>query len=328
MWSADEAAVVFYKSAILGSKCGGWDFGEAHPVATGNDHATLRLQLGAIGDPAGRMLRPLPMGAANMHKQVLRVLAEQPPGLLLDIPAGTGPVGARARALGHTVVEVDLFARAGFRGVIADACARLPFVDGGFDTVLSMEGIEHFENQTGFLRECARVLRPGGILVLTTPNVLHLSSRISGFLTGQRLMKQGFINEVTTLARREPPRIYHGHAYLIDAFRLRYILRVVGMQLDRLYRTNWSTGSFFLTPLVPLVWLATRYALWSGRRHRRRRRHTVAPPAVERDLARLAVSPALLLSRGLIAVAHKEHGKCPPSHIVNRSQARCGAIMG
>lgn len=246
------------------------------------------------------------MGAANMHNRLLRLLAEHPPGTLLDIPSGSGPLSAGTRALGYRVVEVDLFPGANFHGVVADACAGFPFVDRSFDTVLSVEGVEHFENQTGFVRECARVLRPGGRLILTTPNILHLSSRISGLLTAQRLMRQGFINEVTTLRARQPTRLYHGHAYLIDVFRLRYILRIVGLRLDQLYPTNWSPGSLLMAPLLPLVWLATRYTLWSGRRHRKRRGQTVAPVAVERDIARLALSPPLLFSRGLIAVAIKE----------------------
>jgi SAM-dependent methyltransferase len=246
------------------------------------------------------------VSATKMHRRVLDVLRQQPPGRVLDIPSGRGPVCDGARTMGHDVVQLDLFRQPNFRGVIADACARLPFVDASFDTVVSMEGIEHFENQTGFVRECARVLRPGGLLILTTPNLLHLSSRISGFFTAQRLMRQGFINEETTLAVREPTRLYHGHAYLIDAFRLRYILRVGGLRLQQLYTTNLSFGSLLLAPLVPMIWWATRYTLWSGRRHRRRRHKSVTSPTVERDIARLALSPALLLSRGLVAVAYKE----------------------
>jgi SAM-dependent methyltransferase len=246
------------------------------------------------------------VGSRNLHDQVLRILAARPPGLVLDVPSGIGPLGQQVRALGHRVIEVDLFPRDGFGGVVADACRPLPFAGACFDTVVCMEGIEHFEDQTGFIRECARVLRPGGWLVLTTPNVLHLSSRLSAFFTGQRLMKQGFINEVTTLRQRSDRGLYHGHAYLIDAFRLRYILRVVGLRLAEIYRTNLSTGSLLLAPLIPLVWLVTRYALWSGRRYRRRRGRATAPPAVENDIARIALSPALLLSRGVVVTAVKE----------------------
>ena len=73
--------------------------------------------------------------------------------------------------------------------------------------VLSMEGIEHFENQTGFVRECARVLRPGGLLILSTPNVLTMSARASQFFTGSRILKHGPINEVSTLRGRHGRRV-------------------------------------------------------------------------------------------------------------------------
>jgi 2-polyprenyl-3-methyl-5-hydroxy-6-metoxy-1,4-benzoquinol methylase len=43
--------------------------------------------------------------------------------------------------------------------------------DAVFDHVLSREGIEHFESQTGFVRECARSAVRAA-LVITTPNVL------------------------------------------------------------------------------------------------------------------------------------------------------------
>jgi len=41
--------------------------------------------------------------------------------------------------------------------------------------VLSREGIEHLENQMGFLRNCARVLAPGGRIVIITSNMMHLA---------------------------------------------------------------------------------------------------------------------------------------------------------
>jgi SAM-dependent methyltransferase len=94
------------------------------------------------------------------------MLGEHPGGRLLDIPAGGEPMRAAAEHLGYSVVALDLFPSPGFRGVRADACAPLPLRSASFDAVLSMEGIEHFEDQAGFLRECARVLRPGGRLVL------------------------------------------------------------------------------------------------------------------------------------------------------------------
>jgi SAM-dependent methyltransferase len=234
------------------------------------------------------------------------MLGEHPPGRLLDVPAGDGPVRAAAERLGYRVVALDLFPAPDFRGVRADACAALPFHPGSFDTVLSMEGIEHFEDQAGFLRECARVLRPGGRLIVTTPNVLHLNARLAGFLTGQRLLGQGFVNEESTVRARQGERIYHGHAFLIDAFRLRYLLRVAGLRLEKVEATRLSPSSIALAPLVPLLSLATRYALSRGRRRRQRRGRTATSAAVENEIRELAGSPALLFGKGLVVAARKD----------------------
>ena len=184
----------------------------------------------------------------SLNQAVLDVLEKNEPGLLLDIPAGDSPVTNRAEQLGYQVVGVELFPPKGFRGVQADACARLPFADDSFQTLVSMEGIEHFENQAGFLRECARVLKPGGLMILTTPNVMHLSARVSGFLTAQRAMKRGFINEDQTLRGREGERTYHGHAFLIDAIRLRYLMAIEGLKLKEIRRGKLSHGSLPMSP--------------------------------------------------------------------------------
>jgi SAM-dependent methyltransferase len=257
------------------------------------------------------------MAKRRSRELVLEILRHAPPGRLLDIPSGDGVISEAARAMGYRACELDLFPRRGMQGVQADACAALPFQTASFDALVSLEGIEHFEDQTGFLRECARVLRPGGLMVLTTPNVMHLSSRVSAFWTGQRMLRQGFVNEVSTLRERNGERLYHGHAYLIDAFRLRYILRVVGMRVRSLELSNPSPGSMMLAPLVPAVWAATRYAIASGRKRKERQGGRGTTAEVERDLSRTALSPALLFGKKLVVVAEREPEsgtvRCPPA---------------
>ena len=254
----------------------------------------------------------------NGHRKVLGILEAGPSArggnagrTLLDIPSGQGPVLTGARDAGYDVVEVDLFPREEMRGVVADACAPLPFADESFDWVLSMEGIEHFENQTGFVRECARVLKPGGTLILTTPNILHLNARFSSFFTGQRLLKGGFVNEVTPLRDRSGDRLYHGHAFLVDAFRLRYIMRIVGLELKEVHGTSVSASSIFLAPFLPLIWGLSRYSTWSARRRLMKARRKTPGPAVERQLEGLATSAEILFKKKLIYVAQKPADGAP-----------------
>jgi SAM-dependent methyltransferase len=68
-------------------------------------------------------------------------------------------------------------ARRGIRGLVAQLEAPLPFADAAFATVLAAEVIEHVFDTQAVVNELARVIQPGGWLVITTPNLVALSGR-------------------------------------------------------------------------------------------------------------------------------------------------------
>jgi SAM-dependent methyltransferase len=231
------------------------------------------------------------------------------PGAVLDIPAG-GAIQSRALcSLGYRVVSVDLFPPARREGaspwICADANDLLPFRDAAFDYVLSREGIEHLEDQMGFLRNCARVLRPGGKMVLTTPNLMHLSARASGFLTGQRNLRRGLMNEVQTPRSRNSRRIYHGHAFMLDYYRARYMMRLAGFNRLEVFTDRWSPTSVAMSPIVPILWMAMKFSAAVSARNSRRPGHRPPRDEVTREIIGHVLSPALLYGKRMVIVGER-----------------------
>jgi SAM-dependent methyltransferase len=63
--------------------------------------------------------------------------------------------------------------------------ARLPLDDGSMDVAVAVEVIEHLENPRAFVRELVRVTRPGGWVVVTTPNQLSALSLLTLLVKGR-----------------------------------------------------------------------------------------------------------------------------------------------
>ena len=97
------------------------------------------------------------------HEMFRRIAARLPPGPILELGAGPGFL---TEYLGETIaVDIDPSAHA---RVIADG-HRLPFADASFASVVGVDVLHHFARPLDALRECARVLRPGGRIVLAEP---------------------------------------------------------------------------------------------------------------------------------------------------------------
>ncbi|MFH1085736.1 MAG: class I SAM-dependent methyltransferase [Chloroflexota bacterium] len=104
---------------------------------------------------------------------------------VIEVDCGPGVLAAKLRDRGANVVATDLslvaVERARAKGIPCTQVdldtQRLPFADGAFDVVVSNSAIEHRFFPERHLDECARVLKPGGRLILCLPNVAHLLCR-------------------------------------------------------------------------------------------------------------------------------------------------------
>jgi len=144
--------------------------------------------------------RPAADTAEGVHEAVLALLKSDPPGQLLDAPAGEGAFALHARERGYTVVCGDI-APARFRASDM-TCLKLDLnqpwdlESESFDYVVSIEAVEHLENPWHLVREANRVLKTQGTLILTTPNILSIRSRLSYLL-------RGYSNYFTYMVQRD-----------------------------------------------------------------------------------------------------------------------------
>lgn len=196
---------------------------------------------------------------SDIHQAILRIVEEARPnrvvGKYLDIGSGKGELlnSFAERFPGLQLFACDysdhLMKRPGQKVELVDLNQQpLPYPDQEFDIVTCSETLEHLENYWGVLREIFRVLRPGGIAVLSTPNVLNLRSRL-------RFMSTGFYNLFGPLMPEETdvfsPR---GHISPIGWFYLANALLSVGftdlaVRVDKYQRRSFVPFALLSAPL-------------------------------------------------------------------------------
>lgn len=139
------------------------------------------------------------------------------------------------------------------RGI--DLNQPLPYPDASVDVVLSVEVIEHLEGHKTFISEAARVLRPGGSLILTTPNLHRLSSRLRFALSGCHQTKREPIPADLPLSRIEE---YHQRC--VDFPTLHALMWATGLRVEALEVSKVKLQSRLAMVLWGPIWFATHRA--------------------------------------------------------------------
>lgn len=181
-----------------------------------------------------------------------------------------------------------------------DLNSPLPYPDASFDVVYSVQVIEHLERHSTFLAEAARVLTPGGHLVLITPNLNRLGSRMRFAMTGCHHTKRDLPSVDLPLES-----LADAHQRCVDFPTLHHTLWMCGMRIESLDRTKVKPLSRMAMVLWGPMWLLT---------HRVCMRQAEGEQNVKarKDLCRWLMSPSLLMSEQVCLSAVKTGEPLPP----------------
>lgn len=172
---------------------------------------------------------------------------------ILDVGAGHGAFTKRLYDMGYDVAACDLFPEEFYYKEVeckkVDITQEFPYEDNSFEMAIAIEVSEHINDHENFFGEMSRILKPGGTLYLSTPNILSLKSRF-------RFLFSGFFYSFKPLELTNYNGLQHVAARTIDQYN--YIAIKQGFQqadydIDR----EQSTSRWLRFFMAPFLWFAT-----------------------------------------------------------------------
>lgn len=168
-----------------------------------------------------------------------------PAAALLDCGCADGTFTARVaeavkanQVLGVDVVPENIAAARvrNVQGVLCDLDSGLPFADGSIDLVVASHVIEHVADTDTLVRECYRVLKAGGHLVMATPNLAAFTNILFLILGRQPTIVE--VSDVALVGTWSPrgtciARTGPAHRRIFTARALRGLLQYYGFTCDK-----------------------------------------------------------------------------------------------
>ncbi|NIP85759.1 MAG: methyltransferase domain-containing protein [Planctomycetales bacterium] len=235
----------------------------------------------------------------GVHAAVQEAVRTLPRGSLLDVGAGEGAFSLWAVQEGFAVTAADVdtsrFRVPEVPCLQTDLGGPWPFPDQHFDLVVAVEVMEHVENHYHFLRQCARICKPGGHLVISTPNCHSIESRINYLLTGYDDCAPRPIDHVNP----KFGSIYMEHIHPVPISTMELGLRMNGCRIEKLnFNRHRKLSRCLLPVLYPFLWWRTyRQLILSERSESLRQRN--------RGIMKLLLNPRLLTGRVAVYTCRK-----------------------
>ncbi|MCP4911899.1 MAG: methyltransferase domain-containing protein [Oligoflexia bacterium] len=144
---------------------------------------------------------------------------------LMDVGCGQGHLLSRVKSHGYSNLTgcdySDFQGEKDFEFFQHDCNEKLPVEDSSFDCLLCSEVIEHIENPWHFIRELIRVLKPGGSLVLSTPNP-------ESWLSILTLVVKGYYNAFG-------PKDYPAHITPVSVYEITNMVNVTNAHIKKVH---------------------------------------------------------------------------------------------
>ncbi len=204
----------------------------------------------------------IPKARESIHKVLLDFFSKQPPGRILDAPAGYGHLSKHLKTMGYVTVcgeiEPEIFRAEGIECVYTDLNQKIDAPDNSFDYTCCVDGLEHMTNPYRAVEEFARVLKPGGTAVFSVPNYSNIEKRLKYFL-------RGYLTKPKTLDdyKRAGSNLFNFHNSPLTITILNLMFEINGLRVEAILRDKKKTKQYLL---LPVVFLLKAVALLSSRR--------------------------------------------------------------
>lgn len=233
---------------------------------------------------------------------------------IVDFPAGNGVTSRILKDIGAEPISLDLFPEyfelEDIECIRANIMEGLPLEEESVDGLICQEGIEHFSNQYGAMKEFNRVIKPNGTLLITTPNYSNLKAKISYLLAeSERLEKKLAPNELDSINMSNQSitnEVYFGHIFLIGIQKLRTLGKLAGFKIIKCHTTKTKLSSVLLLVLLyPLIFL-TNWRVYRRSLRKKTDFNTETKKATYGEIFRLSINPRILTSSHLMIEFTKE----------------------